>query len=427
MKKFNIMFLVVVIAVLSLIVIFTQCDLASSSDDNGGSKSHGTLLEMIYDMNPTGGSESTSVGAVVFNNKLYYQGNDGNSGNELYVFDGINDPTLDQDINSGGGSSYPLSIWSGSAVYNNKLYFAASDDGSDTELWEYDGTTLTEIDINPTGSSSPRYFTVFNTKLYFRATNGIDGAELFSYDGINDPTMDQDINSGGGSSLSSLTVYDGKLYFNANDGSQTELWEYDGTTSPTMIDINPGAGSSAPGSLTVFNNKLCFSAQGDAYGIELWSYDGTDATRDSDIHTIADSNPSRLTVYNNKLYFRARDTANNFELWEYDGTNEPTLVYEIHDTLGSYPTHLTVYNNKLFFRANDGTDVSADVAPYGEELWRYDGINAPTVIDINKGGDSDPFPLGVLGDNLIFYASDGNDDGTPNAPNGWELWKYKEW
>ena len=42
------------------------------------------------------------------------------------------------------------------------------------------------------------------------------------------------------------------------------------------------------------------------------------------------------------------------------------------------PSHLTVFNNELYFGADDGTN--------GYELWKYDGVNAPSMVaDINLG------------------------------------------
>jgi ELWxxDGT repeat protein len=54
------------------------------------------------------------------------------------------------------------------------------------ELWKTDGTeagTVLVKDINPTGDSVPRDFTVFNGALYFRADDGVDNFELWKTDG----------------------------------------------------------------------------------------------------------------------------------------------------------------------------------------------------------------------------------------------------
>ena len=47
----------------------------------------------------------------------------------------------------------------------------------------------------------------------------------------------------------------------------------------------------------------------------------------------------------------------------------------------SYPNDFIVFNNELYFEANDGTN--------GNELWKYDGVNAPSMIaDIYPGSGS---------------------------------------
>ena len=76
------------------------------------------------------------------------------------------------------------------------------------------------------------------------------------------------------------------------------------------------------------------------------------------------STPESLTVFNNELYFSAYDATNGNELWKYDGTNAPSMVANINPGSGnSYPESLTVFNNELYFRADDGTN--------GVELWKY--------------------------------------------------------
>ena len=121
--------------------------------------------------------------------------------------------------------------------------------------------------------------------------------------------------------------------------------------------------------------------------------------------------PCNLTVFNNELYFRADDGTNGDELWKYDGTNAPSMVADTNSGSGSsYPAHLTVFNNELYFRAYDISN--------GHELWKYDGTNAPGMVaDIFPGsGNSDIGDLTVFNNELYFRA----DDGT----NGDELWKY---
>ena len=89
-------------------------------------------------------------------------------------------------------------------------------------------------DINPSGSSYAGSLTVFNNELYFGATDGFNGGELWMYDGVNAPSMVADINPSGSSSVGSLTVFNNELYFGATDGTNgEELWRYSQLTSIT--------------------------------------------------------------------------------------------------------------------------------------------------------------------------------------------------
>ena len=55
------------------------------------------------------------------------------------------------------------------------------------------------------------------------------------------------------------------------------------------------------------------------------------------------------------------------------------MVADINPNAGSsHPFSLTVFNNELYFRADDGI--------HGKELWKYDGVNAPSMVaDIRSG------------------------------------------
>jgi ELWxxDGT repeat protein len=110
------------------------------------------------------------------------------------------------------------------------------------------------------------------------------------------------------------------------------------------------------------------------------------------------------------------------ELWQYDGVSNPTLVFDINTnpSIGlhnSHPRHFIIYNNLLYFRAQDET--------HGRELWAWNGVNDPALIeDINPGTahSSEDWNLSwnkrmaVLDGNLILAAD--------NGVVGEELFKY---
>jgi len=100
---------------------------------------------------------------------------------------------------------------------------------------------------------------VFNNALYFQATDGTNGYELWKYDGAA-LALVSNINLTGDSFPQNLTVFSNRLFFSANDGVHGyELWKYDGTNASLVTDLNPG-GDSFPDQLTIFNNALYFVA-----------------------------------------------------------------------------------------------------------------------------------------------------------------------
>lgn len=106
---------------------------------------------------------------------------------ELYRSDGTASGTeLVKDINAGTtsagpGQSYPRNFVRAGAT--NKMYFSGDDGRNGRELWVSDGTpagTVMVMDINPGGaSSSPQDFTLVGPYLYFSAETAAAGRELW--------------------------------------------------------------------------------------------------------------------------------------------------------------------------------------------------------------------------------------------------------
>jgi len=383
---------------------------------------------LVYQIPYSAGSGSLTF-LTVFNLNLYFFADDGVTGRELWVYDGVAQPANVADINPGSSGSYS----SGMTVFNSKLYFNAYEPTNGNELWAYDGESqpANVADINPGSSGSfPSNFMVFNSKLYFSADDGINGRELWAYDGINLPTMVVDMNPDGNSNPGSLAVFESKLYFSADNGTNgQELWVYDGNNPPAMIaNINtqpvipdylpipiydPRDLDSSPSGFTIFNSKLYFSANDGTNGQELWGYDGNNppvmianinpqpTAQDDYGEDSGFSSPTGFTVFNSKLYFSAHDGTNGHELWVYDGNNPPAMVaninpnpywyYKGNEQGSSYPSSLTVFNSKLYFGASEDYDKAG--------LWVYDGTNFPTKVDYTYFR---PGFLTVLGSDLYF-------------------------
>ena len=382
------------------------------------------------DINPGSGN---SYPLTVLDNALYFSANDGVHGNKLWKYDGTT-ASLVADINLGSRGYYLT-------VFDNALYLfsRSSDPLKGTELWKYDGTTASFIsEIFPmrqyppgypffSGSDSlfPSNSIVFNNALYFSASDGVmPGYQLWKFDGTTASLVSDLFQGRWASPFSDFTVFNNVLYLRGTTWEYgTELWKYNGYGPPgrsvrLAADINPGrtfpggqGNSSSPGGLTVFDNALYFSADDGVHGHELWKYNGTTASLVADLNPGKfASSPSGLRVFDNALYFSANDGMHGNELWKYDGTTA-SLVADINPGSGSsYLSGSTVLDKTLYFSLDDGV--------HGTELWKYDGTTASLVADLNPGSEASyPGSFTVFNNALYFNANDG--------VHGTELWKLE--
>lgn len=196
--------------------------------------SNGTI--MIKDIYPGSSSSQPNDAPIITicNNKLYFIANDGINGYELWISDGTSNGTIIvKDIYLGVSSSigiYRDAISFG--LYNNKIYFNANDGFNGNELWVSDGTSngTTMVKDIQVGSSSGQTYrltaTICNNRMYFSAKND----ELWETDGTSNGTIK--VAGGFGSChigypFTQLISYNNKLYFTANVGSYNfEVWSY---------------------------------------------------------------------------------------------------------------------------------------------------------------------------------------------------------
>jgi ELWxxDGT repeat protein len=285
-------------------------------------------------------------------------------GTELYTFD-ENGIELFDDILEGSGSSSPTAM----TVFGDEMvFFAESEAGN--QFYAYDGNSYTTYDV-----LGERPMLEYEGNIYFRGYDEENGTELWVYDGSS-VSMVQNINAEGNSYPDELFVHDGILYFSADDGiNGRELWKYDGTTA-VMVDNLYSEGSASPRYLVSYDGDLYFRARSDADGTELFYYDGTTVNVINIGDGSASSNPAGLKVYDGKLLFRAARSDVGNEMWAWDG--ETLNYYDLNEGPdGSTPVGFTEFNDQLYFGANDGIN--------GNELWQYDGTTASLVEDFISG------------------------------------------
>ena len=417
-----------------------------------------TQAVLVKDINPnsSGGYRSPSFAEssfpenfVEFNDRLYFSANNGNSGSELFVSDGTDEGTqLLVDLRP-GSSNYGYNYGSNPSnfvEFNNRLYFQANNGESGRELFVSDGTaegTQLLVDLRPSSSnygynygSNPSDFVEFSDRLYFQADNGESGRELFVSDGTAEGTqLLVDLRPGSsnygynyGSNPFNFVEFNDRLYFQADNGeSGRELFVSDGTAEGTqlLVDLRPGSNNygynygSNPSNFVEFNDRLYFTANNGESGRELFVSDGTaEGTQ-----TLSDSSfpdgfySSNLIEFDGKLYFTADNGESGRELFVSDGTAEGTqLLVDLRPgssnygyNYGSNPRYLVEFNGKLYFTANDGIN--------GNELFVTDGTAEGTqlVTDLDPGSSnygfsysSYPRELTVAGDELFFTAD--NDE-----------------
>ncbi len=264
---------------------------------------------------------------AVYNSNIYFIGDDGTgAGYGLWKSDGSVSGTM-LVYGSTNNGFVPGVFGSNYAVYKNKMYFSGDDNIYGGELWVTDGTAAgTHIVINLAsdgsgiyGNGSPNYLQVYNNELYFSATDDAHGNELFKTDGTAAGThIVKDITPGTeGSVPFKNIIYNGFLYFSAG-GDFAGLWRTDGTEAGT-ISVKTGLYNS--NFAGIFNGEL-YLVLGTSYNYAVWQSDGsTTGTKPITLTNTTNpvsslSNDFKFINYNSAIYLSAsnNDITLGFEL-----------------------------------------------------------------------------------------------------------------
>jgi ELWxxDGT repeat protein len=181
---------------------------------------------------------------TVCEDKMFFTTDDGIHGRELWVTDGTDAGThLVKDIRTDGYGSYPGYL----TVFDGILYFKANESNS-VSLWRSDGTEAGTYKVT-NDLHNPVNLRVYNDKLFFLASDitggsGIGNYELWSWSEISGVTLVKEINPNpnfgidfnpGSNFPEGFVEYNGLLYFRAaDDGYGTTIWQTDGTEEGTI-------------------------------------------------------------------------------------------------------------------------------------------------------------------------------------------------
>jgi len=370
-----------------------------------------------------GGTDDAGVVSLAAGGRLFFSGNEGSRGLELWATDGTAAGThLVRDLCRGSCSSEPSSLIAG----DGEVFVLARNGQAFPQLWRSDGTSPGTVRLtsfqSSTALSGPSPGIPLGGAFLFSAGDGAHGRELWTSDGSAQTTrLLLDINPVdlGGGFPSAFREANGKAWFFADDGVHGfELWTSDGTEEGTVMvhELEPGPGPDLPPeveSSASSGGRFYFVVGLHEPGVSLWRTEGTAGS------TVRLSPPELridlsepLRAVGDRVFFVAADDEGEEELWTSNGTPEGTR--QVADlapgTTGSRPRSLTVFQDKIYF--------TAEVAGLGRELWRSDGTEAGTVmvedVDPRPGQGSDPQLLTVHGGGLAFVAGD--------PDHGRELW-----
>jgi hypothetical protein len=367
------------------------------------------------------GSWATSISnALVWaNSKLYSSAwTTGTYGSAYWEYNGSNWTVIGGQYLNGSWGGHGITRVVSSTTHNGKAYFGLGSANNTALVYEYDGTTATLVGGSGKSGSWDAWayeqvstMTSYNGELYVGlGSNGSD-AEVWKYNGSTWSKVAGDgVNStwnNGESQVSSMAVYQGRLYVGLGAVNyHADIWELNGSAW-TQVAGEPGsaigAGVEINGSwkstpidvqaLTVWDNKLCAGVAGNSLS-QVWCWSGSGnwalvgggwsgvSTNGSWVSNVNQYIGS-LAVYNGKLLAGFGTTTGHIaNIWEFDGTTWTQIGgTDINgswsDSAYTFIKSQAVYNGKLYV----GMGTTGSSSPMGD-VWCYDGASWSQV-----GGD----------------------------------------
>lgn len=293
---------------------------------------------------------------------------------------------------------------SGLAEMGGKIYAGLGANAGEADVWEYNGSTWTQVGGDGINSSwaASTYEEVldllaYNGKLYAGLGTGSGDAEVWEWSGSGSWTKigGDGINSGWGAGYEfafRLVVFDGKVIVGIGGSTtEAEVWEWNGSTAWTKI-----GGDSVNGSWAGTNETLVYSFAvhgGDLYAglgsggtglADVWKYSGGAWTQigGDTLNGSWGSTYDKVTSLcslDGTLYAALGGSTGEAEVWAWNGSAWTKVGGDglgWADSTYEDAFRLVAVNGVLYAGLGSG---SGDA-----EVWRYNGATSWTKI----GGDS---------------------------------------
>lgn len=398
--------------------------------------------------------DKISSDATELNGYLYFGGDDGVHGVELWRTQGTPE-TTEMVLEGAPNSASFISTGVEFAPYNDTHFYFEATTGFG--IWRTDGTEAgtSQVFAPATGERVLHLSPFLGDRLLFTVESedeyGFPGdTELRSYDAVTQAieTLESQMDEGpsswgalGGPVVNGKSLFLSTLSVSNGEGivNHPALFACDGFSRAWPV-VDPSTNSSYPNSPSRFSKDsegvVYFVAHRGLDGpLGLWRSDGTA----SGTHEIVRLPAEILSVTNSMSFFRdcivfgAQTAEHGSELWVSDSTSAGTrMVKDIYPGVGdgSSAYRLGTLDAYLYFAADDGV--------HGQEVWRTNGTESGTelVTDYNAGSSSSqpyggfglgnyPNPVlvglgddGVHGFELLVITPEPDDDGIPDEVEG---------
>ena len=358
-------------------VLFPQAAMADTWVQEASGGMDGTYNQVQPD--------ATSM--VVYDSKLYLGTNNSPTGCEVWEYDG----SSWTQVNTDGFGSSNNSTAESMATCSSKLYVGTNNSSNGCEVWEYDGSSWTPVGSGGFGDGENKEapsMATYDSKLHVGTYNLSTGCEVWRYDdpgwtlvGNGGITTDKNLKA------QSMAVYDSgsgdKLYVGTwNYSDYCQVLEYDGSVWKKQNVNGFGTFNMEAPSMAVYGGELYVGTTKFA-GLEVWKTAGVGDQPFTDWIEVeddgwGDSNNDKalsMAVYGSKLYVGSYNTSTGCEVWEYDGIWAPANTDGFGDVRNQRASSMAVYGSNLYVGTYNSTT--------GCEAWEYDGS---TWLQVNDDG-----------------------------------------